>query len=512
MNRSLPLALKWVAIGLALGLLVWMAGIVASHGYLVPVLGIAFLGLVILAVYGTKRGIPAKYLLPGIVFMLALQIWPIAFTVATSFTNYGDGHQVSKEESVKTLTAQSVQEVPGSPRYALSVAVKSGANPATGEAFYLLTDPTTKKSYVGDKAGLKELPAAEIQKTGTGKVTSAPGFTILGAREVNARKDLNEFAVPTPDGGGIKRVGLSEAFVGKPTITYDAAADQITDSATGKKYRPSNATWVPEDGQGGVLAVGWRENVGFKNFTDALTNPTLRGGFVKIFVWNMVFAVVSVLSTFLLGFLMALLFNDDRLRLKGLWRSVLILPYALPGFVTALVWRSMFNQDYGLINSMVPGHVDWLGNPTAAKVAILVTNLWLGFPYMFLVCTGALQAIPGDVREAAKVDGATGWQTIRSIIMPLMLVAVGPLLLASFAFNFNNFGLIFLLTDGGPFEGSQTQVGSTDLLITYAYRLAIGGSAPNFGYASAISIFIFIIVALISLQGFRRAAALEEVN
>ncbi len=161
---------------------------------------------------------------------------------------------------------------------------------------------------------------------------------------------------------------------------------------------------------------------------------------------------------------------------------------------------------------MVPGHVDWLGNPTAAKVAILVTNLWLGFPYMFLVCTGALQAIPGDVREAAKVDGATGWQTIRSIIMPLMLVAVGPLLLASFAFNFNNFGLIFLLTDGGPFEGSQTQVGSTDLLITYAYRLAIGGSAPNFGYASAISIFIFIIVALISLQGFRRAAALEEVN
>ena len=171
----------------------------------------------------------------------------------------------------------------------------------------------------------------------------------------------------------------------------------------------------------------------------------------------------------------------------------------------------MFNQDYGVINSFLPGRIDWLGDPTAAKAAILLTNLWLGFPYMFLVCTGALQSIPGDVKEAAKIDGANGWRTVRSIIMPLMLVAVGPLLLASFAFNFNNFTLIFLMTEGGPFENNQTSVGSTDLLITYAYRLAIGGTTPNFGYASAISVFIFIIVAALSLQGFRKAASLEEV-
>jgi arabinogalactan oligomer/maltooligosaccharide transport system permease protein len=191
---------------------------------------------------------------------------------------------------------------------------------------------------------------------------------------------------------------------------------------------------------------------------------------------------------------------------------VLILPYAIPGFVTALVWASMFNQDYGLINKMLNLNVDWLGDPWAAKVAILVTNLWLGFPYMFIVCTGALQSIPGDVLEAAKIDGASAFRTVRSVVMPLLLIAVGPLLIASFAYNFNNFTLIFLLTGGGPFEAANTSIGSTDLLITYAYRLAFSGVNPNYGLAATISIFIFFIVAVLSYQGFRSSKALEDVN
>ena len=186
-------------------------------------------------------------------------------------------------------------------------------------------------------------------------------------------------------------------------------------------------------------------------FSDA----TIRAGFVKIFVWNVAFAVISVASTFLLGMLLALLFNDPRLRGKAFYRSVLILPYALPGFVTALVWASMFNQDYGLINKILHLDIDWLGNAWAAKVAILTANLWLGFPYMFIVCTGALQSIPADVREAAHIDGAGALRMLRSITMPLLLVAVGPLLIARFAFNFNNFSLIYLLTGGRALRGRQ---------------------------------------------------------
>ena len=172
----------------------------------------------------------------------------------------------------------------------------------------------------------------------------------------------------------------------------------------------------------------------------------------------------------------------------------------------------MFNQDFGLINSLSGLNIDWLGNGWWAKVAILLTNLWLGFPYMFLVCTGALQSVPGDVKEAAKIDGASAVRTLRSIIMPLLLVAVGPLLIASFAFNFNNFSLIFLLTKGGPFNASDTTIGETDLLITYAFRLAFESGSPNIGLASAVCIFIFFIVAAMSYSGFRRTKSLEEVN
>src|SRR5690606_34685885 len=231
-----------------------------------------------------------------------------------------------------------------------------------------------------------------------------------------------------------KQIGLSEAFIGEPTRVYDPATNTITDLVSGKVYVEGDAQFVPEDGVGQPLPQGWRENVGWRNYTDALTNETLRTGLFKVLLWNVLFAGISVISTFLLGMFLALLMNDDRLRGKGLYRSLLILPYALPVYVTALVWASMFNQDFGLINNLLGLDINWLGDGNLAKVAILLTNLWLGFPYMFIVCTGALQSIPNDVKEAAAIDGASGFRTVRSVIMPLLLVAVGPLLIASFAF------------------------------------------------------------------------------
>jgi arabinogalactan oligomer/maltooligosaccharide transport system permease protein len=505
------LATKWLLIGLTLVVVAIVAQKLIAQGAWIGVVILAFVAMCVLVIYGTGRSVPLKYLLPGLVLLVGLQIWPIAYTVATSFTNYGDGHLESKQQSIEANIANSVREVPNTSRYRLSVAVKQGSDAATGESFYLLTD-LAGKTFVGDKIGLSDLPDADVEKAGNGRITKAKGYQILTGIQVNARKDLNDFAVPTKDGGGIKRVGLSEAFEGKAILSYDKASDTLIDNKTHTAYVPRNARWVPKDGQGDALSVGWKENVGLKNFSNVLTNETLRAGFLKIFAWNFVFAVVSVVSTFVLGMLLALLLNSSRLRGKGLYRSLLILPYALPGFVTALVWSSMFNQDYGLINKILHLNIDWLGDPWAAKAAILITNLWLGFPYMFIVCTGALQSIPGDVLEAAKIDGASAVRTVRSIIMPLLLVAVGPLLIASFAFNFNNFGLIFLLTGGGPFEAANTTIGSSDLLITYAYRLAFSGPNPNYGLAATVSIFIFFIVAVMSYQGFRRSKALEDVN
>jgi arabinogalactan oligomer/maltooligosaccharide transport system permease protein len=499
---------KWVALALVVIAAFFLATRLADAGYTLLIVLVALVAMAVLAVYSTRRNIPAKYLLPGLILLLGLQVWPIVMTVSTAFTN---GQTITKEDTIAAIERNSVQEVQGSPRYKLSIAVPEGGDVATAPTVFLLTAPDGSFK-IGDEKGLKDLPATGVTKSDSGKITKAPGYTILNARQVNARKDLKTFAVPTTDGGGIKASGLSEAFEGRATITYDEASDTLKDSATGEVYVVKDARFVPKDGKGQSFPQKWGENVGFKNFQTILTDPTIRSGFLKIFAWNIAFAALSVVTTFILGMLLALLFNDDKLKGKGVYRALLVLPYAIPGFVTSLLWASMFNQDFGLVNSLTHLDVDWLGNPWAAKAAILITNLWLGFPYMFLICTGALQSIPSDVREAAKIDGASPARTLRSIIMPLLLVAVGPLMIASFAFNFNNFGLIFLLTGGGPFEAENTSIGSTDLLITYAFRLAFSGVTPDYGLAAAVSILIFIIVAAMSYAGFTRTKALEEVN
>ena len=343
---------KWALIGLTLVVLGLAAQKLIVQGAWIGVVIVAFLAMCVVLIYGKRRSVPLKYLSPGLVLLVGLQIWPIAYTVATSFTNYGDGHAISKQESIDSIIANSVREVPNTPRYRLSVAVKAGSDPAVGEAFYLLTDPAGK-TFVGDKTGLSPLSGAEVEKAGNGRIVQAAGYRVLTAIQVNARQGLNAFAVPTEEGGGIKAVGLSEAFEGKASVSYDKASDTLTDSSTHKMYVPRKALWVPQDGQGDAFPQGWKENVGFANFSSVLTDATLRAGFLKIFAWNVVFALASVVSTFVLGMLLALLLNDARLRGRALYRSLMILPYALPMFVTALVWCSMFNQDYGLVDKVI---------------------------------------------------------------------------------------------------------------------------------------------------------------
>ncbi|MBK7722348.1 MAG: ABC transporter permease subunit [Austwickia sp.] len=495
----------------------------AAKGWTFGVIVVALLGTAVLLIYGTQRAVPMKYLLPGMLVMAGLQIWPMVFTAGIAFTNYGDGHLFSKETAIQYITANSVREVPGSTRYTMSIAVPDGQPKETGDLVFLLTQPQAAAGdppgapevTVGTTEGLRPLGGnpADVALTATGKVTKAPGYQVLSGREANRRsKDLASFAVPTGPDRGIKASGLSEAYEGAATVTYDPATDLLTDKETNRTYRAGNGRFVATDGSGDSFPQGWLEGVGLNNFTRVLTEDSLRTGFVGAFIWNIAFAGLTVIGTFVLGMLIALLFNDPRLRGRGLYRSLLILPYALPTFVTALVWRGMFNQDYGLINNLTGLNVDWLGSSGGARAALLITNLWLGFPYMFLVCTGALQSIPSDVKEAARIDGASGVQTLVRITMPLLLVAVGPLLIATFAFNFNNFSVVYLLTKGGPFEGGQTDIGATDLLITMAYRLAFSGSAPNYGFAAAVCVFIFAVTALMILPSFRATRALEEVN
>ena len=317
--------------------------------------------------------------------------------------------------------------------------------------------------------------------------------------------------MPTEKGAIIAK-GASAAFEGAPARSYDESCDCITDAATGQVWTANNDEGQFQAADGSVLPQGWKVNVGFANFAKVFTDPTIAKYFLQIIVWNFAFAIGVVVLSFAFGLMVAMVMNSDRLKGKKIYRSILILPYAMPGFAMLLLWRDMFNTDYGLINKLFGIHVDWFGNPWAARAAVLIVQIWMGYPYMFLVCTGALQAIPQDLTEAAGVDGAKPLYAFRTITFPLLLVAVAPLLIASFAFNFNNFGAIYLVSGGGPFPPDNPSAGATDLLINYTYRLAFGGSGAQYGYAAAISILIFIIVAAVSFIGFKRTKALEEIN
>jgi arabinogalactan oligomer/maltooligosaccharide transport system permease protein len=304
--------------------------------------------------------------------------------------------------------------------------------------------------------------------------------------------------------------------VSTSSLVYDESADTMTDVESGTVYRPNDeGQFQAEDGT--TLAVGWRVVVGLENFATAFSDPRYATPFLAILAWTIAFAVLSVVTTFLLGLLLAIVFNDDRIKGRRIYRALLILPYAIPGFLTALLWAGLLNRRFGFVNDVLLGgaEIGWLTDPWLAKLSLLGVNLWLGFPYMFLICTGALQSIPQDVNEAAKIDGAGRYRTWRSITMPLLLVATAPLLISSFAFNFNNFNLIYMLTGGNPrFADASVPLGHTDILITMVYSIAgVDGTAEkNYGLASALSIVIFVIVATISAIAFRKTRQLEEIN
>jgi len=509
-NGGLGIIIRYLMLAVVLAVAIQALSITVANEQWWASAVVAAATLAVIGTYATRRAVPLKYLIPGILLMLMFQIYPVFYTFYTSFTNASDGHTISKEESIEAITVNGpIVEGQGADRYALTIAVADGADPNTAPFVYLLVgaDGTV---LLGDESGIAPLPDSSVTVE-NGKVTAAEDYSLLTGVQINDRSsEFDTFSVPLDGDEAVKKIGLSEAFSGTVQYRYDAASDTITDSTDGTVYVADNASWVPEDG-GATLSPGWKQFVGFDNFAKVLTNDTVRNSFIGILIWNIAFAGLSVLSTFALGLLLAIVLNRKMIG-QRLTRSLLLLPYALPGFITALVWASMYNKDFGLINNLTGLDVNWLGDVWWAKVALLVTNLWLGFPYMFLICTGALQSMPANLTEAAIVDGASPWRVFRSITVPMLMVAIAPMLVASFAFNFNNFTLIFLLTEGGPFPADNPSAGATDLLISYTYRLAFGDGGSQFGFAAAISIFIFIIVAILSISSFKRALALEEVN
>jgi arabinogalactan oligomer/maltooligosaccharide transport system permease protein len=475
------------------------------------VLGVMAVILVALDyVYFTnKHTLPLKYILPGVIFLLVFQVFVIFYTAAVAFTNYGDGHNLSKEQAVASILAQTEVPVENSPTFPLAV-VKQG-----GEfGFAIIRDD---KVFAGTaEEPLREISGAQISGS---QIAQVPGYDLASMGEMAQNQEaIFALRVPysdNPTEGSIRTGNATIGSLYKPSMVYDQAADTITDTAKNIVYT-ANGHGKFQAADGLEIDTGWQVFVGFENFTKAFSDQRYAGPFVRVLAWNITFALLSVVTTFLLGLFLAAVFNDERLKGRKIYRTLLLLPYAFPAFLSALIWSGLLNKDFGFINQIFLGgaEIPWLTDDWLAKLSILGVNLWLGFPYMFLIATGALQSLPGDIMEAAKIDGANPLRTWWSVSGPLVLISTAPVLIASFSFNFNNFTLIYMLTGGGPrFADTSAPVGATDILISMVYSISgvDGHATKDYGLASALSIMIFAIVAIVSGLGFRQTRKLEEM-
>jgi maltose/maltodextrin transport system permease protein len=252
--------------------------------------------------------------------------------------------------------------------------------------------------------------------------------------------------------------------------------------------------------------------IGFANYQRMLLDADFRGPFVSIFVWTVSFSALTVLFATALGMLLAVALEWPALKGRNVYRTLLFLPYAVPGFISILVFKGLFNQNFGEINAILDAlfgvRPAWFADPTLARTMLLIVNTWLGYPYIMILCTGLLKAIPGDLYEASALAGASPWVNFTKITAPLIIKPLTPLLVAAFAFNFNNFVLISLLTDGRPdYLNTKLPAGTTDILVSYTYRIAFTDAGANFGLAAAISTLIFGMVALMALLQLRLTKA-----
>jgi arabinogalactan oligomer/maltooligosaccharide transport system permease protein len=253
--------------------------------------------------------------------------------------------------------------------------------------------------------------------------------------------------------------------------------------------------------------------VGLANFAAILTGPYATV-FLPTLGWTVVFSFGTTILNFLGGLGLALLLNQPWLKFKGFFRTLLIVPWALPSTITILIWSGLLNQTFGPVDQFLTHlglpAIPWLTDPFWAKVAILLVNLWLGYPFFMVSLLGGLQSIGQDTLEAAAIDGANPWQRFRFITFPLLWRFSLPLLMGTFAYNFNNFGIVYLLTGGGPPRIDTSFAGSTDVLSTVIYNMTL--TYYRYDIAAAFGIILFVILALLTLAQYRWLGGLGQLD
>jgi len=428
---------------------------------------------------------PYMYILPAAIVMAAITLYPLIFQFFMAFTNYAPHHlRLEQGQAVTMVMWDFTKPIPKEFKedYKEEFEARYNRKPKLYEIKDAYRNTEEYQEAYFDKLikiGIPPKIAPIIAKNPLGSVYTS-NFNDI----VISNKAVKEFADPTEE--------------------------LIPESSSRLGYRMANLMNL---------------------FKGGLKIPNYNFG--RLFIFNFVWTIVNVILHVIIGVMVAVALNAHGVRLKGLYRGLFILPYAIPNFVTATAWRNMFDTEYGAVNQTIRGvndffatilgqnpetfsiiseNIDWLRAleaPFGIDIfplpfyAALITNVWLGWPFMMVIATGALQSIPRELYQAAHVDGASAWKQFWSITVPMFRPAMAPAIMLGFIWTFNQFNVIYLVSAGAP-------LGKTEIMVTQAYRLI--HEHRKFGAASAFSIVVFIILFAVNWYLKKITRATEAAN
>ena len=511
--------LRWALMGLGVLAIAGLLGLVVMlHGSRLPVAAALtlLLATVLALTLLSRRAFAWRYLLPGLLAVVLFIVVPVAFTLRISLTNYSAEHLLSFERATEVLLSRTDTAGTGMDLQVLPVddsarTLRLRLQDDAGR--HWTTEPITLPP-ASAAPGSHAVTLHPVDGQGAAPASDPDPVALDARRLVHLLPALQALDLLTPDGRHYRLASLHRVTDQQPL--YQAlSATELRDLRTGTRVSADmdEGWWRTADGQ--RLEPGFRAEVGLANYRRIFTDPDLVQPFGRAFAWTVSFATLNTLFTFALGGLLAVGLNWESLRGRGVYRMLLFLPYAVPAFISIPVFRGLFNENLGEINAVLhllfdirPG---WFSDATLARSMVLIVNTWLGYPYMMILVMGLLKAIPAELYEASALAGVGPVRNLLRITLPLIARPMAPLLIASFAANFNNLTLIALLTEGAPdYLDTVVPVGATDLLASYTYRIAFHDGGQNYALACAISAIVFVIVAalaLINLRLFRQKPA-----
>ncbi len=493
--------LKWAVLG-AGGIVNGYATILMySRGEVAFALLTLILTTLALYIFGSRKTYAHRYIYPGIAGMILFILFPLAYTVGLAFTNYSAKNQLTLERAQSVLMDQTFQ---------------------SGESYAFQLYKTEQGYRLLIEDGDERLATAPFSLSGN--VPTDLNLEVIGGIDgevepiktiIGYRTELSGIDLHFPDGEDIRMSGLRKFAAVKPLYTLQDDGETLTNNQSGQVLRPNMEIGfyqpINESGEfvGERVSPGFVVSIGTHNFERVWKDEGIKEPFINIFIWTVIFSVLTVIFTLMIGLVLASVVQWEALKGRAVYRVLLILPYAVPAFISILIFRGLFNQSFGEINMVLNGlfglRPAWFSDPLWAKTMVLLVNTWLGFPYMMILCMGLLKAIPDDLYEASAIDGANFIHNFTKITLPMMSKPRTPLLIASFAFNFNNFVMIQLLPQGGPNRiGTSAPAGYTALLVSYTYRIAFEGTGGQaVGLASAFATLLFLLVGALALLNLR---------